>query len=359
VTAADSGVRTVRRTELPSALGLEHSRPEPTTPRQPLVSIVIPCFNQAHFLGDAIRSALAQIYRPIEVIVVDDGSTDDTAQVASRYDWVHLVRQANSGLSAARNTGLRASRGELLVFLDADDRLLPEAVEIGARYLDDKPECAFVSGHYRDIDAAGSVLAEWPHRCVQEDHYLELLREPYIAMHATVLFRRGTLERVGAFDTSLRACEDYDVYLRVARQYPVGCHASLIAEYRQHATNMTRDPGLMMRSVKTVLTREWPHVRSDERHVRAYRLGLCFWRRYYGRLLARDLEAAVVGRRWRHAAGDFVTLLRYYPWGILKGASLIIGTARSAALHAIAGPLLVRTHVTRPDTPTVTDGTPR
>src|SRR6266446_9539630 len=98
---------------------------------QLLVSVVIPCYNQAHFLGEAIDSALAQTYPHLEIVVVDDGSTDNIAAVVARYPGVRYFRQENQGLAAARNTGLRHSVGERLVFLDADDRLMPGAIEVG------------------------------------------------------------------------------------------------------------------------------------------------------------------------------------------------------------------------------------
>jgi glycosyltransferase involved in cell wall biosynthesis len=95
-----------------------------------LVTVVIPCYNQAHFLGEAIESVLEQTYPHYEIVVVDDGATDNTSEVASRYPGkVRLIRQENRGLSGARNTGIRHSEGEYMVFLDADDRLLPEALE--------------------------------------------------------------------------------------------------------------------------------------------------------------------------------------------------------------------------------------
>src|SRR5919107_192619 len=100
-----------------------------------LVSVVIPCYNQAHFLSEAIESVLAQTYPYFEIIVVDDGSTDNTSEVAGRYSGVRCIRQDNQGLSGARNSGLRHSKGEYLVFLDADDRLLPQALEVGLECL--------------------------------------------------------------------------------------------------------------------------------------------------------------------------------------------------------------------------------
>ncbi len=118
-----------------------------------LVSVVIPCYNQSNFLGEAIESVLAQTYRHFEIIVIDDGSPDNTAEVAVRYPDVRYIRQENQGLSGARNTGFRESQGKYLVFLDADDRLLPGALQAGINCLHIHPECAFVSGHHRYIKA--------------------------------------------------------------------------------------------------------------------------------------------------------------------------------------------------------------
>src|SRR5918997_500688 len=107
-----------------------------------LVSVVIPCYNQAHFLGEAIESVLSQTYPHFEVVVVDDGSTDNTQEVAARYPGVRYIRQENQGLAGARNAGIRRSNGSFLVFLDADDRLLPRALEAGLKALKEHPECA-------------------------------------------------------------------------------------------------------------------------------------------------------------------------------------------------------------------------
>src|SRR5215208_7052146 len=120
-----------------------------------LVSVVIPCYNQAHFLGEAIESVLAQSYKDFEIVVVDDGSPDDTSEVASRYEEVRLIRQKNSGLAGARNRGLAEAEGAYVVFLDSDDRLMPEALEVGVRELASHPECAFVCGTLTYISVEG------------------------------------------------------------------------------------------------------------------------------------------------------------------------------------------------------------
>src|SRR5438093_12919445 len=168
------------------------------------VSVIIPCYNQAHFLHEAIESVLAQTYSTREIIVVNDGSTDSTAEVAGRYSAVRHIYQENAGPSAARNTGLKETSGEYLVFLDADDRLLPEALEIGVDCLRQHPECAFASGFCRLI--IGSLLSSPKQLHVVRDHYLELLRGNYIWCPGSVIYRRTAFEVVKGFDISLGPC---------------------------------------------------------------------------------------------------------------------------------------------------------
>src|SRR5437867_3004984 len=117
----------------------------------PSVAVVITSYNHAHFLADAIASVLAQTHRASEIIVVDDGSTDDVAAVVARYPAVKLVRQSNQGLAAARNRGLHEAHTDKVIFLDADDRLLPHAVAAGLGCFGRSPACGFVYGGYRRV----------------------------------------------------------------------------------------------------------------------------------------------------------------------------------------------------------------
>src|SRR6185503_2784773 len=112
----------------------------------PLISIVIPCYNQAQYLGEAIQSVVDQAFPAKEIVVVNDGSTDDTVAVAGRFPGVRCITQEQRGLAAARNTGLAHCEGELVVFLDADDRLLPGALDAGARLMTADRSLAFAAG---------------------------------------------------------------------------------------------------------------------------------------------------------------------------------------------------------------------
>src|SRR5215218_167149 len=258
-----------------------HSRPQ-----KGVVSVVIPCYNQAHFLGEAIESVLCQSYQGFEVIVVDDGSQDDTAQLALAYAAedarVRLVRQENRGLAGARNRGLRESTGEYMVFLDSDDRLMKEALEVGVRELESHPECAFVSGHYRAISAEGDAYAVPRQHRVDGDHYLALLRDNYISMPASVMYRRWVFGEVGGFDGTVDAAADWDLYLRVARRFPIHHHGEVVAEYRWHGANMTADPALMLRSTVSVLRGQRQLVEGNKRYEEALEEGIKLFREHNG-----------------------------------------------------------------------------
>ncbi|HKC23928.1 MAG TPA: glycosyltransferase, partial [Thermoanaerobaculia bacterium] len=265
----------------------------------PLVSIVIPCYNHAGFLPDALASCLKQTHPNVEVLVVDDGSTDDSAEVASRAPGVRVVRQPNRGLSAARNTGIEQSRGEYLLFLDADDRLLPEAVSASVRAALDHPECAFVFGRFHVINGAGAWLLTSESREMPKSPYAALLETNWIVMHGTVLYRRETFREVGLFDTALRASEDYDMYLRVSRRFPIASHDAVVAEVRKHRTNMTRNLPHMLEFTLAALGRQREHARERPDLWRGYRKGVRFWKRRYGQKLANELKVARFERRWK------------------------------------------------------------
>jgi glycosyltransferase involved in cell wall biosynthesis len=282
----------------------------------PLVSVVIPCYNQAHFLGEAIESVLNQSYSNFEVVVVDDGSPDNASEVASRYSEVRLVRQENRGVSAARNAGLRYSEGEYVVFLDADDRLLPKALEVGVKQFEAHPECALVFGYYNNIAADGSPLptARRPH--VEGDHYLGLLHRCYIRMH-TAMYRRSVFEFVGGFDTSLKSAEDPDMYLRIARRFPLYNHGEIVAEYRRrHGTTRSSNRAHMLSAAVAVLRSQWKYVRKHERYTEAYKVGMRRRQSTHGDPLVEDVRAQVQEREWGQVLQGALVLLRYYPRGL-------------------------------------------
>ena len=281
-----------------------------------LVSVVIPCYNQAHFLGEAIESVLAQSYPHFEIVVIDDGSTDTTSEVAGRYPGVRCIRQDNQGLSAARNSGLRHSEGEYVVFLDADDRLLPGALEAGLECLKSYPECAFASGRYRFIAGDGSFLKQPRERLVEKDSYVALLQRNYIGVPAVVIYRRAVFASIGGFDTFVDASADADIYLRIASRFAICSHEEVVAEYRQHGVNMSSNPGRMLRTSLTALRKQRRHVKGNKQYEEAYKAGIRNRRWRYGDRLVDEVRAHVREREWKRAFKGILVLLQYYPQGI-------------------------------------------
>jgi GT2 family glycosyltransferase len=286
----------------------------------PLVSIVIPCFNQARYLGDAIESAWKQTYPHLEVIVVDDGSTDDTARVAEAHPGVACHRQANAGTAAARNRGLAESQGAFVLFLDADDRLLPEAASIGVDALQRHPEAAFVTGHVRLMRGDGTpwLVPEQGH---ETPGYEALLRDNFIWTPGVVLYRREALEAAGGFDPWAGGSADFDLNVRIARERPIACHHQVVLDYRQHDANMTGDPAYMLRSAVAVRRREHRHA-ARRGAGEASRTGLRAARAHFGARLVDRVKGDLVstGRRGRAVRGLWC-LLRHHPRGLAAMAA--------------------------------------
>ena len=296
----------------------------------PAATVVIPCFNQSRFLGDAIESALRQTVRPIEVIVVDDGSTDDTPSVAARYDGVTYLRQRNGGAPSARNHGFRQSRGEFVVFLDADDRLLPDAVALGIAALRDRPEWAFVTGHVQLIDAAGTSVGTPAQDHAAGDQFTALLRSNYIWTPGAVVYRRASLDTSGPFDASARASADYELNLRLARQHAAGCHHHVVLEYRRHGGNMSGDVGEMLRSAVSVRLRQRRYVGRNEAALRAWKEGLEIVRADYGERLIDQVKRDVRSGEVARAVRGLACLSRYYPAGLLRTLTAGVRSPASA-----------------------------
>lgn len=287
--------------------------------RRSLVSVIIPTFNHGRFLREAIDS-VGTPAAATEIVVVDDGSTDDTRQVLATVvspNPLKVVRQENAGLAEARNRGLRESRGDVIIFLDADDRLHPGAIDISVHALQEHPECAFVFGRCRFVDIDGRPLPTVAPDRIVKDHYYELLRRNYIWMPAMVAFRRVALERAGRFSSDVDAACDYEMYLRIARHYPVFDHGRLVADYRRHEGNMSANPARMLRETLTVLRRQRPHLAGDPVARAAFVDGWRHWQWFYGDDVVTELRAAAKSGRVLEAASKAALLGRYHPLGLL------------------------------------------
>lgn len=245
----------------------------------PSISAIIPNYNNARFLGDAVESVLSQTLPPREVIVVDDGSTDDSADVLARFgDRIRVIRQANGGVASARNAGAASASGDLLAFLDSDDTWLPTKLERQAERFADDPALGLVHCGHETIDASGAVLGrhvEGREGWVAED--LLLLRPTIPAPGSTAVIPRSVFEAVGGFDPDrrLRPSEDYDLCVRIATRHRVGFVPEVLMRYRQHGSNAHRNVANMERAMLLIFAKVFRAPGSEFGRLR---------RRAYGNL---------------------------------------------------------------------------
>jgi glycosyltransferase involved in cell wall biosynthesis len=292
-------------------------------PDTPVVSVVVPCFNHGRFLRDALSSVGSPLTRT-EIFVVDDGSTDSTPEVLATFqssNEFRWVRQENAGLAAARNRGLQESRGKYVIFLDADDELAPGAVDLGASELEEHPECAFVFGRCRTMTEGGTLVDTPVQPRIVRDHYRDLLRRNYIWVSAAVMFRRYALERSGGFNSEVNAAADYELYLHLARHYPVHDHGEVVAHFRRHDASMSGDPARMLRETLAVMRFQRPFLEGDEASLSAYQDGWRTWQELYGDHLAREIRTALNESRWIEAILKTAALGRYHPRGLWNRAT--------------------------------------
>lgn len=225
------------------------------------VSVVIPAFNYARYLPEAIASALAQPYSPLEVIVVDDGSTDETPAVLAGITdpRLRVIRQQNAGLSAARNTGIREARHPFIAFLDADDRwaegFLPTTM---SRFRELPDHFAIVATGSQRMTVDGH-LVEQPHTLVNPPQTLSA--RDFILLNrmfpSAVVARRSVLLECGGFDTELRSSEDRDMWIRITTHHRAAHIAQTFAHIRRHGENMSKNAARMRSNTLRVLGKAW------------------------------------------------------------------------------------------------------
>ncbi len=285
------------------------------------MSVVIPAYNAAAFVRRAVDSVLAQTMAGVEVIAVDDGSTDDTCGVLAGYgDCLRLLTQANAGPAAARNRGLREARGEFVAFLDADDWWLPAKLERQVALMRARPDVGFCSTATRVVTQAGKPAGDWP--CCMEDEgpLLELLFVRSAAISGStsgVLGRRALLTEVGGFDEALRGFEDPDLWIRLAARTRYAC-------IPEPLTVVVRTPGSVSSHLPRMRAATLASFRKNRTLLPPGKRG-SFWRdACAGALLDYAKMAARAGRRdwawrWASEAAFYAPLGRgRWAWGLMR-----------------------------------------
>jgi len=231
----------------------------------PLVSIIIPSYNHAEYLPKAFNSIKNQTYSNIEIILMDDGSTDHTKEVISQYDDIQYIYQENAGLSAARNNAILHTNGEYILFLDADDWLYPEALNSHISYFLQDPDLYFVSGSHMKVFVEENKFFQNGAYDISENNFVSILQHHYISHPAAVLFHRKTFD-LYRFDDNFKSCQDYDIYLTIARNHKVLHHSNLVSAYRQHSSNMSSNHANMLKEILLVLEKHRPFLKSEEEY---------------------------------------------------------------------------------------------
>ncbi len=216
-----------------------------TRSKNPEVSVIIPTYNRGWVLKEAIDSVLAQEFKDFELIVVDDGSTDNTGEILDSYEQDILVlRQPNKGVSAARNRGIDAAEGRLIAFLDSDDLWLPRKLSSQVDFFNSNP--AAVINQTEEIWVRNGVRVNPKTR---HHKFSGMIFERSLALclvsPSAVMIKKNLFSEVGVFDENLPACEDYDLWLRISCRYPVHLiETPLIMKRGGHADQLSKAPGL-------------------------------------------------------------------------------------------------------------------
>ena len=231
---------------------------------QTQVSVVIPTYNHAHFVGAAIQSVLNQTYREFEIIVVDDGSTDDTRSIVAQFrDQVRYIWQENQGLSAARNSGIRAANGEFIALLDADDMYEPAFLSKLISQLEANPDGDAVYCGYQFVDATNNPLPHIEKRVVPPDQLYDVLLNGNFMAPECMLVRKRCYTEGQLFDEALRACEDWDMWLWISKQYKVLGTSDVLTRHRILSGSMSSDPVRMLNNRLAVLQKHFGITKSD------------------------------------------------------------------------------------------------
>jgi len=263
----------------PDEMGLKKGSQDTTVK----VSVIIPTYNRADLLPEAIDSVLAQTWKEMEIIVVDDGSTDRTKETVRRYDdRVRYFYKENGGPSSARNMGIKKAKGTHVAFLDSDDVWEPEKLRIQMDFMREHPEIKFVC---TDSSLIGSRKSR--ERKLRKDsmgHLFPILYLNSFVRTSTALMVKECFQEIGYFDERYRSVEDYDVWLRVAKRFPIAYLNQPLVRYRKHEDNVSRDKITLRHNALRVLE---AHYDPRQISARTHRIRMSNLHLYFGRAYLR------------------------------------------------------------------------
>jgi len=285
----------------------------------PKVTVLVPSYNAAHFLPISIGSALSQSFQDFEIIVVDDGSSDNTKDIVQVFidkypGKIHYFWQENKGLAVARNTGIAQSHGEYLALLDADDKWLPCRLEEGVKVLDADASVGLVHGNIIYIDANNKETSAAKRNVQFLNGYIFdniFLRKADIAC-PTVLFRRSCCDDIGTFDVKLSrlGCEDRDLWLRLASKYKIIHIDKILSYYRVSPQSMSNNLNKMLEARFYVIDKYCPKHDISKHRLRNKAIAKVFRDMGDGFLIKKDFNNA----RQEYLKAIKHDPLAFWPW---------------------------------------------
>ncbi len=252
----------------------------------PRVSVIVPTYNAPHFLTETVESILAQTYDDYELIVVDDGSGPSTREALEPYiKYIRYIWRRNAGPSAARNTGIKRATGELIAFCDHDDLWMPEKLEKQIAHIDSHPDAGV---YYCDYAHFGDRTDKRP-RVQHSGWVFQKLWQKRFVQTLTVICRKEVFEDAGLFDESLRYCQDYDMWLRIALHHPFSSTGGVYARYRLHPANLAREGALHNTLEKLYVVQKAYYMGREAGQIGWFLRSRVFSEIYFR--VAQDLEA--------------------------------------------------------------------
>lgn len=291
----------------------------------PLVSVIIPAYNGQEYIGAAIESVLVQNYRPLDIIVVDDGSAVHMADAVAGFGGeVRCVRQENAGTAAARNRGLRESRGEFIALLDQDDLWLPGKLERQIPRFSEDPKIGLVAAWMEVFDSlTGEVRGTFRPSPELDVHDILGFELPPVQ---TMVFRRSALEKIGGFDASLRGTDDWDVNIRIATEFRVVSVGETLGRARMHSSQQGGNGEQMYRNGMKVMDKHQHLHPGCDKCRAAVRKSRGLLRSHYYNYIRGRARAAWRGRRYAVAATSALCAFWQYPPALKR----VLGRALSS-----------------------------
>lgn len=244
------------------------------------VTVIIPTYNRAHLVTDAIESVFAQTFKDYEIIIVDDGSTDRTAElIGGKYAGrLKLIAQTNQGISSARNRGIQEAKGKYIAFLDSDDKWLPEKLAKQVAYMEANPQLGFSCTKFRayEINLTKSRAPQTAPNYRYgptgfSNKFADLLISKNFIPTSTVMVRRDCFAAVGIYDESIPCYEDFDLWLRLAKRYPYDLLDELLVEYREHSQNTSKNDSKVHEGLWVLYSKILDLYRDDIPNIKLFK----------------------------------------------------------------------------------------